>query len=594
MSFRRKAIEPVSLDFDAAALDWTTPTQRAEIVTFRLNYVIGAGLTSEQVKVDELTNVDAPRLKAAGVVIATLRADLVSEAITGERARKRALATARAQATAQVEQWAANLRRALTIPGLAIVGEAGRLVPLGKTQNILITGAAQGALTVTAQGNAVVARADSENKSIVVTGMRPGRDVITVERDGATVRIFPVVKAYAAELATPRTVEVTGRIVPASSIALLARAAAIDSVTLTPGARLLIPEDGFPVAALASGRGQTIAIPVQAIGPDMLPVERKVFVSIVNRPTPPVRAATLFYSNNPERLRGASRLFLGRLPQSAEGGARLLYHHQNDSGRALRFTVEAQNESDAPSRILLTGGDAGPARDTVWVGYRAAADFVQAQENQIGVTLELPPHSRMPLSSLRLPDRLTISGLMQLRVLSGPAPLIKLSAEAAETEALEIVFLSHPLNAERIAASPTPPASLSVHVYANPLEQLKADYQVGGRWTFVPFGKIPRRSVSTDKTLLYGNYGVTYDIALRLSNPTAQTATARVVFEPSAGLAGGVFLVGDRRIEIPRSDMPDETTLASCRLAPGEVRNVRIRTLPVSGSNYPATLIIRP
>jgi hypothetical protein len=123
---------------------------------------------------------------------------------------------------------------------------------------------------------------------------------------------------------------------------------------------------------------------------------------------------------------------------------------------------------------------------------------------------------------------------------------------------------------------------------------LEAEYTVGGKWTFVPVGRSPLQAVKDPETLLHGNYGVLYDIAVNIENPTTQVSTARVVFEPSAGMAGGVFLIGGKRVEIPRSDMPDETTLTTVTLAPGERKSVHIRTLPLSGSNYPATLIVRP
>lgn len=605
MGFRPKtpSSEAEADGFIRPEFDFVTPMERAMLIADRLQEALDAGAKAAAVptiRVDWRTEANSPRIKANGVMIASISAEAVSDALHG-KARKKAIAAAQTRALGQIEVWAANLRRALAIPGLAVVGEAGRLVPMGEKKEFRLRGAARGPITVTTERGGdtaiVAASADEATGTIRVTGVRPGRDVVTVEREGAIVRLFPVVKPYAATLNTPRTVEVTGALVPASHIIALTRAAAMDCATLTPGAKITVPEGGFPVAALAAGRGQSVSVPVRVTGPEMLTVERKVFVPIVNRPTPFAKVATLLYSNNPESLTGPQRLFYARLPEFKEGAARLLYHHQNKSGKSLRFSVELQNEADAPAKVLLTGGDAGPARDTVWVGYRAGADFVDAQENRVGVWLELPPHSRMILSDLRLPDALTISGLMQFRVLSGPPPLVKVTVEEQSASA-EIAFLALPLAAQRIAASPTPPAFLSPHVYAEPLERLKAEYAVGGRWTFVPFGKKPRPSVAAGKATLYGDYGVTYEIAFRLTNPTTAAATARVVFEPSAGLAGGVFLVAEqqreRRVEIPRTDMPTETALGSYRLAPGETRDIRIRTLPLSGSNYPATLIVRP
>jgi hypothetical protein len=239
----------------------------------------------------------------------------------------------------------------------------------------------------------------------------------------------------------------------------------------------------------------------------------------------------------------------------------------------------------------LVGGDAGPERDTVWVGYRAASDFVAAREKNTGVVVSIPPKSRLPLSSLRMPPGLTISGLMELRVTDGPAPLVAIRAESW-TGRTETVYVPQP--AERIAAVAAQPEQHSDHIYPNPSKKVQGEYSVGGAWTFLKFGRVPLQALTGPETVLHGNYGVIYEIALKLQNPTDKSSVARVVFEPSAGMAGGIFLIGGRTVEIPQTNMPNETTLASYTLAPGENKEVRIRTLPLSGSNYPATIIVRP
>jgi hypothetical protein len=210
--------------------------------------------------------------------------------------------------------------------------------------------------------------------------------------------------------------------------------------------------------------------------------------------------------------------------------------------------------------------------------------------------MEVPAHSRLALSSTRIPAGLTISGLWELRVISGPAPLVRVSAAApTDTNALQETLMPVALT-EPNPASTAPPAAvaLSDHVYPDPAKTVEATYEVGGQWQFLALGKTPLIATSSPERQLFGNYGVFYDFDVTLENPTLLAAKARVVFEPSAGLAGGVFLIGDRTIEIPQTNLPQETTLASYALAPGEKRRVRIRTLPLSGSNYPATIILRP
>ena len=86
---------------------------------------------------------------------------------------------------------------------------------------------------------------------------------------------------------------------------------------------------------------------------------------------------------------------------------------------------------------------------------------------------------------------------------------------------------------------------------------------------------------------------MTYDINVRVENPTTETKKIRVLFEPSAGLASGVFIIDGIMVSAKYAKPPSEVPLASYNLKPGEIRNVKIMTVPVAGSNYPATLVVR-
>ncbi|NLA39794.1 MAG: hypothetical protein GX882_10570, partial [Methanomicrobiales archaeon] len=92
---------------------------------------------------------------------------------------------------------------------------------------------------------------------------------------------------------------------------------------------------------------------------------------------------------------------------------------------------------------------------------------------------------------------------------------------------------------------------------------------------------------------LYGNYGVTYDINLQIENPTAEKKNVKVLFEASAGLASGVFIIDGKFVMAKYAMPPNEVPLASYDLGPGETRKVRIITVPLAGSNYPATVVVR-
>jgi hypothetical protein len=121
---------------------------------------------------------------------------------------------------------------------------------------------------------------------------------------------------------------------------------------------------------------------------------------------------------------------------------------------------------------------------------------------------------------------------------------------------------------------------------------LQANYTVGKNWAFLRVGKmaIPGKS---EGRKLDGNYGVLYDISVQIENPLPESRVVRLVLAPDAGGAQGIFLVEGRWIEAPFLIPPAEFELAQFVLSPQERRVVSIQTLPVGGSAYPVTLVVR-
>ena len=92
---------------------------------------------------------------------------------------------------------------------------------------------------------------------------------------------------------------------------------------------------------------------------------------------------------------------------------------------------------------------------------------------------------------------------------------------------------------------------------------------------------------------LDGNFGVIYEISATISNSQAVDSDVEVVFEPSAGYSGAIFQIDDRYVITPRILPKNEARIAKYRLKAGEIRKLKILTVPLSGSSYPASLFIR-
>jgi hypothetical protein len=187
----------------------------------------------------------------------------------------------------------------------------------------------------------------------------------------------------------------------------------------------------------------------------------------------------------------------------------------------------------------------------------------------------------------RLPPAATASGLYTLRVLSNERVLVRVCAEASSS-----LEAPGPGFEPQAASSGIPRLPLSPEVYPQPQKRIQASYTVGARWTFVNVGRKPLAGRDEERQLA-GNYGVFYDISLELANPTDRERTVQLLLSPAAGDARGVFVIDGRIVEAPPVAPPAEVVLARVRIKPAERRVLSIRTMPVGGSAYPVSLVVR-
>jgi hypothetical protein len=388
-----------------------------------------------------------------------------------------------------------------------------------------------------------------------------------------SVRVMP----YAARLREePVEAIVTGRPAPAAWVRQQSLAIRDQTIVTEPGARVRWSAvDGMP-GDLAAGESQTVTWSARVTAPDCLPVTLRPSVVVRNRALFTRETALLLYSNNPERITTCGSLYSA--PLDADIPVRLLYHHQNGSGRLFTFRVELENPNDVPAEVQVIEGAAGPTFNTVLVGHLAARRYGASWPSEIGVVHTLAPGRSRAIVLARVPDGDTVSGILGLRVLGGGRVRVRVVAEEV-TEPVE----------RAVAAEVIEP--VSEHVYPEPQKSVEARYRVGGTWAFIPVGKKPIAARNGSRKL-EGNYGVVYDIAVRVENPTDRERTIQVALSADAGPARGVFWIDDQFVEAPELTAGDGL-LASFRLAPGESRDLPIRTIPVAGSAYPARIVVR-
>lgn len=465
--------------------------------------------------------------------------------------------------------WAAKFQSAWNTPFLTL-SPGGVVVGVGSARTLRVAGAARGPVKISVEGDA--AKADEVKPGIIrLTGVAPGRGRVTITRDGAsTASSFLVLKPAGA--VQPVTVEVTGTAIPGDLLEDIVDAEARRMIRLEPGAwSTMKTRPKFP-SVWTRGDRLHYKIPVRLAGPDLLAVQTDMNVTIRRVSLPRAKDVALYYSNNPETIRGPQTLFWHGL--KAQMPARLLYHHQNLGTKPLNLAVDITNDGDRPARVQLVDGAAAPSMDTVLVGHQATYKFLKRLQTGTGVIVTIPPKSVRRVFARRLNAGDTLSGLMLVRPLNDGALTLAMRAEDLGRPAT--VFTASK------AANQT--------VFPDPDKTLDFSYTVGGQWTYVPIGRFAIKN--EDGVALDGNYGVMYTVRLHLDNPTAKKTDVRVLFEPRAGEARAVFLIDGSLTETPATFPPAEVRVMTIPLAPRQKKTVTLVTMPAAGGSYPAALIV--
>lgn len=482
------------------------------------------------------------------------------------------------------ESWARNMRRLFAMPPVMLTPDE-ITVPENEKRMTTIGGAARGAVTLT-DGNPAVAVSsfDPAHRSVVVTGKAVGRSTVEVSCQGHKCTLAVNVKRYAGRLTGMKTVEVTGEPAPDWLLMKAAEQAAASSVTIEPGATATFDKPKITCDSLEKGGRVRAIVPVKVKGPELITADMLAPIEIVNRPVSYKSAADLFYSNDPERLTRYGTLFTGKL--AFDERTRLFYHHQNMMGKRVRLAIELINAGDTEASVQTISGISRPIVDTVVVGYLAGMDFIRDHLRHVGMVYRIPPRSKIVIYADDLNHTITASGIIDLRQFAGSDVYVKVSADPPHSGQLSDGQTASISDADI-------PKRLSEHVYVTPTKQMDAKYVIGERWEFIRIGKYAIKDAAAEKQL-FGNYGVIYDIKIRIENPTADARNVKIIFDPTAGPASGIFIVEGKVIGVKIVVPPNEFEITTVRVAAGQAKELTITTMPLGGSAYPASIVIRP
>ena len=538
----------------------------ATTISQRLTAAVEAGASADQVKIV------ADRKGAFVISVADKVIVTVDRTLAYSQSAKRDILA---------KQWRDAIAQVFSQPYLA-VPNGGITLPVGESRTVPVRGAAPGDIAAAGfAANQISVTLDQTKRTVAVHAVAPGRTAITLTAGTATL-VLPVrAMLWAGTVAMePVTAVVTGDPAPVEVLRRAVKAAALRATTTQPGAKARVGDAVLTVASLRPGEETKASIPVAIEGWDFLPVRSELPLVLRNQAIPPIESSVLFFSNNPEQIRARGYWYEGRIEAGQQ--VRLLYHHVNGSGAPGELVVELVNLSQQESQVQVVEGRGAGSEDALWAGHVAASQFLERQARDAGYLVNIPVQQRFAAAVIPVSPDHTASGIVEYRALSGGPLSVRVKlAPPGETVAYAREDNYQPL--------PT----INHWAFANPLRKISADYTVGGRWAFVSIGRRPSEGIIPEQKLL-GDYGVIYQISLRMSNPTESAVPVELAFATPAGLARAVLLIDGRKYETPRMNAYDEHTLAQFSLGPNQQRELQVKIMPQSACHYPVTLMLRP
>lgn len=452
------------------------------------------------------------------------------------------------------------------------------VVPAGETRTLALRGTARGQLAArTEDQDTATARAVPGKALVEVRGVAPGKTIVHVERDGKDAAFAVFVKKSAGRVGEMPSAVVTGTLAPAEYVRRIAAERMLDGVQRETGAVVRVAGPAEGVRPLARGQSAEVVFPVAITGEGYLPVRASVRVRVRNVQLPAQETRLLLYSNDPETVKQCGSLYQGLIETG--GAARLLYHHQNGTGRPFVFQVHLLNPGPEPAEVHVIEGDAGPFVDAIQVGHRAGHRYLDAATKGIGYVTRIPARGARTIYTTNVPHDDVVSGIYGLRILTGGPVVAQVAAQPGPT-------------LPTVRAGLLETAREEPNTYPTPEKDERYQYTCGEHWTFVPLGRKAITAKDPNRKL-FGNYGVLYNITVDLNNPSDEEKTVRILLNPEAGWARGVFLIEGKLVEAPQIAPPGEAVLWTVRLAPQEQRRVSIRSIPVGGSSYPVSIVVR-
>ncbi|MBV8749073.1 MAG: pilus assembly protein N-terminal domain-containing protein, partial [Candidatus Eremiobacteraeota bacterium] len=455
----------------------------------------------------------------------------------------------------------------------------------GKTVTGRINSALGDVTSTVADATVAAAVVDEAQRVLYVTGVKVGTTTVTLTDTRGVTRDVPVRVAYAAgTVADETSLRVNGN--PTSTDYL--REAIVTAVTRAAtariGATVTVAPDGIPLRGdLKIDDRLELDVPVRITGNGYLDVNGSTHVAIENTALPSIQPSRLLVSDYPERLTANGVLFTARLDRTQ--AQRFLYYHYNPGSEpARRIVLVARNTSNAPATVQMIDGSAGPGPNEMEVGHLSTKRFLVREARNEGQVLTIAAGATTSLVVHPLPPQSVVSGILQLRLVSGDP--LELALVAQDAMAMD----EAPGDTSQLLSGGAPHAR---GVYPVPSFVFERTYDVEGDDLDIPIGQLPLPNLRQGEALS-GDYGVEQTLNVVIVNMTRGPRAIALYANPRGGRATGTFLVDGTLVQAHALPAFSRFKIWQETINAGTFRRIRIVTMPEGGSSYPLRLTFAP
>ena len=456
---------------------------------------------------------------------------------------------------------------------------------IGAARDVNIQGASG---TLSATLDPKIAAVTINGSTVTVSPIVNGRATLhVVDAAGASVDIPLRVAPNAGTIARQLALKVTGEPVDPNFIATQAALAVRQATSANPGTTVTIGQVAPPASPLGIGGQLALSVPVSILGGDQyLDVNDATQINVQNVAAAPFEPMVLYYSDDPERILSDGILFRGSVSQQP---VRIYDYHENGSD-PRRLVVALSTSSTAASSVHVIEAFAGPNIDVMSVGHAVTKNFLISKPRNQGVIVDLPDGAPFLARDVLLGFRQGVADVADFRVLSGGP--VTITVLAVSPNVAPATLLDGPvLPGDGKGRHGT--FSLS-NYGAQTLE-----YTAGGDDASVTLGDreptVPTADPK-DPGADFGDYGVMFDLALNVHNPTDAAQTVYLYEAPRGGPVRASYLVDGAATptELGCATSPPNATspphrylIAQFELTPRSSQAHIVRTMTDGGSNYP-------